>query len=272
MSQGWLTPYCFIELMENRNDIPNQGNLWQMKPKSLEDDDYLTKDVEETSMLKRPVLLPLPQTAHVNEFDCPLELQHRQELFVQWCLPIKIAAVVSSLTFLYTLLREIIHPLVTSHQQCFYKIPILVINKVLPMVSITLLALVYLPGVIAAVVQLHNGTKYKKFPPWLDKWMLTRKQFGLLSFFFAVLHAIYSLSYPMRRSYRYKLLNWAYQQGLSPLLLVSVTPPELFMAAHFNGAKNNLPVSAVLKLLKWKRMMRLRECSNLSPGGMTPLP
>ncbi|XP_023423102.1 STEAP1 protein isoform X2 [Cavia porcellus] len=202
----WPTPYYFIKLMEN------QEELWQMKPKSLEDDDYLTKDMGETSMLKRPVLLHSPQTTHINEFDCPLELQERQELFVQWRLPIKIAAIVSSLTFLYTLLREIIHPLVTLHQQYFYKIPILVINKVLPMVSITLLALVYLPGVIAAVVQLHNGTKYKKFPPWLDKWMLTRKQFGLLSFFFAVLHAIYSLSYPMRRSYRYKLLNWAYQQ------------------------------------------------------------
>ncbi|XP_019060847.1 metalloreductase STEAP1 isoform X1 [Fukomys damarensis] len=200
------------ELMENRKDIPNQEELWQMKDKSLEDDDYLSKDMGETSMLKRPMLLHLPQTTHVNEFDCPLELQHKQQLFPQWRLPIKIAAVVSSLTFLYTFLREIIHPLVTSHQQYFYKIPILVINKVLPMVSITLLALVYLPGVIAAVVQLHNGTKYKKFPPWLDKWMLTRKQFGLLSFFFAVLHAIYSLSYPMRRSYRYKLLNWAFQQ------------------------------------------------------------
>ncbi|XP_008852558.1 metalloreductase STEAP1-like [Nannospalax galili] len=171
-----------------------------------------TKDIGETSMLKRPGPLPLQHTAHYDAFDCPSEFQRTQELFPNWRLPMKIAAIVSSLTFLYTLLREIIFPLVTSHQLYFYKIPILVINKVLPMVSITLLALVYLPGVIAAVVQLQNGTKYKKFPPWLDRWMLTRKQFGLLSFFFAVLHAVYSLSYPMRRSYRYKLLNWAYQQ------------------------------------------------------------
>ena len=42
--------------------------------------------------------------------------------------------------------------------------------------------------------------------------MSVRKQLGLLSFLLAALHAIYSLSYPMRRSYRYKLLNWAYQQ------------------------------------------------------------
>ncbi|XP_036767686.2 metalloreductase STEAP1 isoform X1 [Manis pentadactyla] len=169
-------------------------------------------DSGETGVLKRPMPLHLHQTTHFDEFDCPPELQHKQELFPKWHLPIKITAIISSLTFLYTLLRDIIHPFVTSHQQYFYKIPILVINKVLPVVSITLLALAYLPGVIAAFVQLHNGTKYKKFPHWLHRWMLTRKQFGLLSFFFAVLHAIYSLSYPMRRSYRYKLLNWAYQQ------------------------------------------------------------
>lgn len=161
-------------------------------------------------MLKRQA--HLPHMVHIDAFDCPSELQHTQEFFPNWRLPIKIAAIVSSLTFLYTVLREIIYPLVTSREQYFYRIPILVINKVLPMVSITLLALVYLPGVIAAVVQLRNGTKYKKFPPWLDRWMLARKQFGLLSFFLAVLHALYSLSYPMRRSYRYKLLNWAYEQ------------------------------------------------------------
>ncbi|KAM6276633.1 STEAP1 protein isoform 3-T3 [Spheniscus humboldti] len=73
-------------------------------------------------------------------------------------------------------------------------------------------ALVYLPGILAAGFQLYFGTKYKRFPQWLDRWMLSRKQFGLLSFFFATMHACYSLCYPMRRSYRYKLLNWAFQQ------------------------------------------------------------
>ncbi|XP_059112466.1 metalloreductase STEAP1 isoform X2 [Peromyscus eremicus] len=199
--------------MEISKDTTNQEELWKMKPqKDLEDDSYSTNDTGETSMLKRPVLLHLQHTVHVDAFDCPSELRHTQEFFPNWRLPFRIAAIVSSLTFLYTVLREVIYPLVTSREQYFYKIPILVINKVLPMVSITLLALVYLPGVIAAIVQLRNGTKYKKFPPWLDRWMLARKQFGLLSFFFAVLHAVYSLSYPMRRSYRYKLLNWAYKQ------------------------------------------------------------
>ncbi|XP_049634583.1 metalloreductase STEAP1-like [Suncus etruscus] len=198
--------------MESKQNITNQEQ-WKMKlRRSLEDDDSLNKDSEDSSMLKRPMVLDMQQTAHFDEYDCPLELRQEQELFPMWALPLKIAAVIGFLTFIYTLLREVIHPFEAYNQQYFYRIPILVINKVLPMVSITLLALVYLPGVIAAVVQLCNGTKYKRFPNWLDKWMLTRKQFGLLSFYFAVLHAIYSLTYPMRRSYRYMLLNWAYKQ------------------------------------------------------------
>ncbi|XP_055974538.1 metalloreductase STEAP1 [Sorex fumeus] len=198
--------------MESKQNITNQEH-WEMKPRrSLEDDESLNKDSGDSSMLKRPVVLDLQQTTHFDEYDCPPELQQEQELFPMWSIPLRIAAVVGFLTFAYTVMREVIYPYVKFHKQYLYRIPILVINKVLPMVSITLLALVYLPGVIAAIVQLRNGTKYKRFPNWLDKWMLTRKQFGLLSFFFAVLHAIYSLTYPMRRSYRYMLLNWAYKQ------------------------------------------------------------
>ncbi|CAL8311910.1 unnamed protein product [Merluccius merluccius] len=90
--------------------------------------------------------------------------------------------------------------------------PVLVMNKTLPWTSITLLALVYLPGLLAAMLQLYRGTKYRRFPAWLERWLCVRKQLGLLSFYLACLHALYSLCYPMRRSYRYKVLNWAYQQ------------------------------------------------------------
>ncbi|KAG7258928.1 hypothetical protein CRUP_033855 [Coryphaenoides rupestris] len=93
------------------------------------------------------------------------------------------------------------------------KVPVLVMNKALPWTSITLLALVYLPGLLAAMLQLHRGTKYPAVSrAWLGGWLLVRKQLGLLSFYLAALHALYSLCYPMRRSYRYKVLNWAYQQ------------------------------------------------------------
>ncbi|XP_061442130.1 STEAP1 protein [Rhineura floridana] len=152
------------------------------------------------------------QRIHIDEFECPPGSHCKHHLFPKWHLPVKTALILSLLTFIYTFLRDVIHPLVTAQQNVFYKIPILVINKVLPMVSITLLALVYLPGILAAGFQFHYGTKYRRFPQWLDTWMSSRKQFGLLSFFFASVHACYSLCYPMRRSYKYKLLNWAYQQ------------------------------------------------------------
>lgn len=152
------------------------------------------------------------QRLYIDEFASSPNKNCKHDLFPKWHLPLKTALILSLLTFAYTFLRDIIHPFVTAHENVFYKIPVLVINKVLPVVSITLLALVYLPGLLAAGFQLYYGTKYQHFPQWLDRWMLSRKQFGLLSFFYASMHACYSLCYPMRRSYRYKLLNWAYQQ------------------------------------------------------------
>ncbi|XP_072268887.1 STEAP1 protein [Pyxicephalus adspersus] len=142
----------------------------------------------------------------------PTSSSHRTVLFPKWRLPVKMALWLSLFMFLYTLLREVLHPFVTKSKNEFYRIPILVVNKVLPVVAITLLTMAYLPGIFATIIQLHRGTKYKRFPLWLNTWMLRRKQFGLLSFFFGGMHAIYSLCYPMRRSYRYKLLNWSYEQ------------------------------------------------------------
>ncbi|OXB84713.1 UNVERIFIED_CONTAM: hypothetical protein H355_001190 [Colinus virginianus] len=174
-------------------------------------------DLNEAMQVTNPpevaALFNLHQAHHFNEFEYSPEQPYEQDLFPRWHMPLKIASVIALLTFIYTSLRDVVYPFITRNENVFYKIPILVINKVLPVVSITLLALVYLPGILAAGFQLYFGTKYRRFPLWLDRWMLSRKQFGLLSFFFAVLHACYSLCYPMRRSYRYKLLNWAFQQG-----------------------------------------------------------
>ena len=54
--------------------------------------------------------------------------------------------------------------------------------------AITLLALCYLPGCIGAWIQIFRGTKYSRFPNWLDKWLKMRKQLGLLMLFSASLH------------------------------------------------------------------------------------
>ncbi|XP_042566159.1 STEAP family member 1B isoform X2 [Clupea harengus] len=167
----------------------------------------------EAQMLRETCPPPLLSSYPVEEFELPADLRLQElPLFPQWHLPLKLTAFLMTSTFLYTLLRDVLQPLVSLSRNDSYKIPILVMNKVLPWTSITLLATVYLPGVLAAILQLHRGTKYSRFPGWLEEWMSVRKQLGLLSFLLAALHAIYSLSYPMRRSYRYKLLNWAYQQ------------------------------------------------------------
>lgn len=59
--------------------------------------------------------------------------------------------------------------------------------------SLTLLALCYLPGVIAAYLQLGRGTKYSEFPLWLDRWLKSRKHLGLLMLLNAVLHVLIKL-------------------------------------------------------------------------------
>ncbi|KAG0725066.1 Metalloreductase STEAP4 [Chionoecetes opilio] len=56
--------------------------------------------------------------------------------------------------------------------------------------ALTLLAVCYLPGVIAAYLQLTRGTKYSQFPGWLDRWLKSRKQLGLLMLLNALLHTL----------------------------------------------------------------------------------
>lgn len=74
------------------------------------------------------------------------------------------------------------------------------------------ITLVCVSGVGAAVVQLGRGTKYKRFPGWLDRWLCRRKELGLLSFLCALLHAVYSMCLTLRRAAGYATLNAAYRQ------------------------------------------------------------
>ncbi|XP_067891227.1 metalloreductase STEAP3-like isoform X2 [Heterodontus francisci] len=133
-------------------------------------------------------------------------------LFPSWKIPILLALVLFVFFYIYNFMRVVIHPYVMKGEHTFYKIPIDLVNVTLPCVAFVMLSLVYLPGVLAAIFQLHNGTKYKRFPHRLDQWLQQRKQLGLLSFFCAALHAVYSLCLPMRRSARYKLLKEAFNQ------------------------------------------------------------
>ncbi|KAM4606569.1 STEAP1 protein-like [Polymixia lowei] len=168
---------------------------------------------QECVPLRKTKAGPLLASLALESFEFPTSVAlEEMPLFPQWHLPLRLTAMLLVGTFLYTFLRDVLQPFVSQSKSDFYKVPVLVMNKTLPWTSITLLALVYLPGLLAALLQLHRGTKYSHFPNWLDRWLSMRKQLGLLSFYLACLHAVYSLCYPMRRSYRYKLLNWAYQQ------------------------------------------------------------
>ena len=62
------------------------------------------------------------------------------------------------------------------------------LNKSLSVHAVQMLTTCYFPGVIAAYIQLFRGTKYSRFPNWLDKWLKMRKQLGLLMLFSACLH------------------------------------------------------------------------------------
>uniref|UniRef100_A0A8C8CP74 Pyrroline-5-carboxylate reductase catalytic N-terminal domain-containing protein n=1 Tax=Oncorhynchus tshawytscha TaxID=74940 RepID=A0A8C8CP74_ONCTS len=91
-----------------------------------------------------------------------------------------------------------VHPYATAGKSTFYKIPVEVVNVTLPSV--------------ASVTLLSWGTKYRRSPNWLDRWLQQRKQLGLCAFLCSALHAVYSLCLPMRRSARYNLLNAAFKQ------------------------------------------------------------
>merc|ERR1711892_195305 len=56
--------------------------------------------------------------------------------------------------------------------------------------ALTMLASCYLPGVLAGYLQLLRGTKYSKFPGWLDSWLQMRKQLGLLVLVSVNIHAM----------------------------------------------------------------------------------
>ncbi|XP_053288375.1 metalloreductase STEAP4 [Pleuronectes platessa] len=127
------------------------------------------------------------------------------QLFPEWRLPLRVAVGLTAFFFFYVLLRDVVYTYVYEGKDISFRIMVSLANKVFPIVSLIMLALCYLPGVIAAVLQLYRGTKYKRFPNWLDRWMLCRKQLGLLALGFAFLHVLYTLIIPIRYYVRFRI-------------------------------------------------------------------
>ncbi|XP_054636862.1 metalloreductase STEAP4-like isoform X2 [Dunckerocampus dactyliophorus] len=131
--------------------------------------------------------------------DIPLQL------FPEWRLPLQIALCLTAFFFFYLLIRDVIYAYVIQGKDISFRIMVSLANKVFPIVSLIMLSLCYLPGVIAAFLQLYRGTKYRRFPDWLDRWMLCRKQLGLLALAFAFLHVLYTLIIPIRYYVRFRI-------------------------------------------------------------------
>lgn len=150
--------------------------------------------------------------------------------FPLWRSPVNIIFLLFFFFYGYGFLRGILLPYLAYGKNSFYRLSLGLVNESLPAVALVSLALVYLPGLFAAWLQLWRGTKYQRFPHWLDAWLLRRKQLGLLSFLCAALHGVYSLCHPLRTVTQERLINAAYLQVLALLfwyfiLFIMVSTP-----------------------------------------------
>lgn len=162
-------------------------------------------------------------------------------LFPSWSVPLFCTLALFVFFYLYNFTRDILQPYIMTKKSLFYKMPIDTVNVTLPCVALVMLSLVYAPGLCAAFLQLQWGTKYRRFPARLDRWLVQRKQFGLCSFLCAALHAIYSLCLPMRKSARYNLLNAAFKQVSFRQLL---PPPTTFLTGFLLSFYTYVPACA----------------------------
>jgi len=120
-------------------------------------------------------------------------------VFPSWRLPFLIHLLIFIFFYAWSFAKfQICWPLTWSDSflwELWNHIPMDNVNKTLAVHALNTLALCYLPGVIAGWIQIVRGTKYSRFPNWLDKWLKMRKQLGLLMLFSASIHACLSLAY-----------------------------------------------------------------------------
>ncbi|XP_076858996.1 metalloreductase STEAP3 isoform X2 [Brachyhypopomus gauderio] len=133
-------------------------------------------------------------------------------LFPSWHGPVLATSLLFLFFYGYGFLRGLLLPYLTSGRNVFHRLALDLPNESLPNVALVCLSLVYLPGLLAAWLQLWRGTKYRRFPRWLGGWLMRRKQLGLLGFLCATLHGAYSLCLPLRTATRHTLINAAYSQ------------------------------------------------------------
>ncbi|XP_068236524.1 metalloreductase STEAP3-like [Palaemon carinicauda] len=115
--------------------------------------------------------------------------------FPEWRTAFIVTPCIFLFYFIFVLLEKQLCPNFTNNDnstswdwQPFNYLPLLNVQFSLAYTAATLLLATYIPGCLAGYIQLYRGTKYSQFPDWLDNWMKTRKQFGLLTLFLGGLH------------------------------------------------------------------------------------
>ncbi|CAF3743626.1 unnamed protein product [Adineta steineri] len=112
-----------------------------------------------------------------------------KSLFPQWRIPVLFALFLLCIWLTYILCMYYINYGGSSWNQLF----LTMMNKALGPCVITMLAIVYMPSNLACIFQLSYGTRDRRFPVWLDRWMLSRKYLGLLTFAFALCHGLFTI-------------------------------------------------------------------------------
>lgn len=123
-----------------------------------------------------------------------LELTNKKT-FVEWIFPCLLTFLFVIFNLVWMFLFYFLFPKKPHTFEKFIKnfSPLAHLNKCLGFSALQILAFVYFASILASLYQLKYNTKYKRFPKYLDFWLKTRKQFGLLAFLLASVHAIASL-------------------------------------------------------------------------------
>lgn len=111
------------------------------------------------------------------------------KIFPGWKMPILFTVGIFNVWLLYIIFIYFVKTTAYRWDQIFVK----VLNKPLCMTAITVYACTYLPSSFASAFQLFHGTKHINFPNWLNRWLLTRKQLGLIAFALVCVHVIMSV-------------------------------------------------------------------------------
>ncbi|XP_053654578.2 metalloreductase STEAP4 isoform X1 [Cherax quadricarinatus] len=121
----------------------------------------------------------------------------------------------------------------------FEKLPLSNTQNALAFTGCLLLLLCYIPGMIAAYLQLWRGTKYSRFPGWLDTWLKSRKQLGLLSLLTGCTHGCLAI-----------FLNINWHQAISWTQSIYITCGVLLAAVMTILGVTSLPSVSVK--LTWR--------------------